>query len=164
MPRKLRENPMQWSSRRERGKCTIHSSRSKGKFEVSFIWRSEGFGEPDALFSSEQGKLIRSFVFRNANPSNLRGSLHEGNKDHLLNQARSVLAKQEVHAESLNKCTGERQRQTEEQWRTNTDLLNLDENKFDYKKNCLWKKKFSEILKCEICTKWEKLRERRNFE
>ena len=29
----------------ERGKCTIHSSRSKGKFEVSFIWRSESFGE-----------------------------------------------------------------------------------------------------------------------
>ena len=36
----------------------------------------------------------------------------------------------------------------------NVDLLNLDENKFDYKKNCLWKK-FSEILKFEVCTKWE---------
>ena len=31
MPRKLRGNPA------ERGKCTIHASRSKGKFEVSFI-------------------------------------------------------------------------------------------------------------------------------
>ena len=33
-----------------------------------------------------------------------------------------------------------------------TDLLNLDKKKFDYKKNYLWKK-FSEILKSEICTK-----------
>ena len=53
-------------------------------------------------------------MFRNANPSNLRGSLLEGNKDHLLNQARSDLPKQELHVESLNKCIGELQ-QTEEQ-------------------------------------------------
>ena len=71
--------------------------------------------KPDALFSSEQGNLVRSSVFRNANPANLRGSLLEGNKDHLLNQARSDLAKQELHVESLNKCIGELQRQTEEQ-------------------------------------------------
>ena len=45
-------------------------------------------------------------MFRHANPSNLRGSLLEGNKDHLLNQARSDLAKQELN---------ELQRQTEEQ-------------------------------------------------
>ena len=70
-------------------------------------------GKPDALFSSEQGNLIRSSVFRNANPSNLRGSLLEGNTDHLVNQARSYLAKQELHVESLNKCVGEQQRQTE---------------------------------------------------
>ena len=33
--------------------------------------------KPNALFSSEQGHLIRSSVFKNANPSNLRGSLLE---------------------------------------------------------------------------------------
>ena len=71
--------------------------------------------KPDAMFSSEQGNLIRSSVFENANPSNLRGSLLEGNKDHLLNQARSDLAKQQLHVESLNKYIGELQRQTEEQ-------------------------------------------------
>ena len=54
-------------------------------------------------------------MFRHANLSNLRGSLLEGNKDHLLNQARSDLPKQELHFESLNKCIGEQQRQTEEQ-------------------------------------------------
>ena len=67
----------------------------------------------------EQGNLMRSSVFRNANPSNLRGSLLdtflEGNKDHLLSQARSDLAKRELHIESLNKCIGEQRRQTEEQ-------------------------------------------------
>ena len=45
-------------------------------------------------------------MFRNANPSNLRGTLLEGVKDHLLNQARSDLAKQELLVESLNKCIG----------------------------------------------------------
>ena len=45
----------------------------------------------------------------------MRGSLLEGNNGHLLNQARSDLAKQELHAESLNKGIGELQRQTEEQ-------------------------------------------------
>ena len=47
-------------------------------------------------------------MFRNADPSNLRGSLLEVNKDHLFNQARYDLAKQD-------KCIGELQRQTEEQ-------------------------------------------------
>ena len=54
-------------------------------------------------------------MFRNANPSNLRGSSLESKKDHLLNQARSDLAMQELHVESLNMCIGELQRQTEEQ-------------------------------------------------
>ena len=88
----------------ERGKCTIHPSRSKEKFKVSFISSQKASGKPDALFSSEQGNLIRNSVFRKTNPSNLRGTLLEGDKDHLLNQARSDLAKQELHVESLNKC------------------------------------------------------------
>ena len=107
------------------------------------VGESENLGspssrEPDALFSSEQRNLIRSSVFRNANPSNLRGPLPEGNKDHLLNQARSELAKQELHVESLNKCIGELQRQTEE------EILALQD--------------------AEMCTKWEILRELKNNE
>ena len=54
-------------------------------------------------------------MLKNANPSNLRGSLLEGDKDHLLNQARSDLAKQDLHVESFKKCIGQLQRQTEEQ-------------------------------------------------
>ena len=114
VPRELRGNPMQWSCRRERvsaqltqaGKESVRSHSSEGQ-KVS--------GKPDAWLSAEQGNLIRSSVFRNANPSNLRGSLLEGNKHHLLNQARSDLEKQELHVESVNKCIGELQRQTEEQ-------------------------------------------------
>ena len=45
-------------------------------------------------------------------------------------------------------------------WRThNTDISNLDEHKFVYKKNYLWRKMFSEILKYEACTRWEKWKE-----
>ena len=83
------------------GKDSLRSHSSEGQ---------KASGKPDALFSSEQGNLIRSSVFRNANPSNLGGSLLDGNKDHLLNQARSDLAKQELHVELLNKCIGELQR------------------------------------------------------
>ena len=37
----------------------------------------------------------------------------------------------------------------------NTDFMSPDENEFDYKKNRPGRKKFSEILKSEICTKWD---------
>ena len=50
-------------------------------------------------------------------------------------------------------------------WRTPiTDVLNLEENNLDYNKNCLWRKMFSEKFKSEMCTKWQKLRERKNYE
>ena len=97
-------------------------------------------GKPDALFSSEQGNLIRSSVFRNADPSNLRGSLLEGNIDHLLSQARSDLMKQELQMLNLSIVVSVTfsNKLTLKDWncRThNTEMLNLDENKFDYKKN-----------------------------
>ena len=61
MNRKLRGNPMQWSCRRERGTFTTHSSRSKGKFEVSFISRSESFGETQCTVFVSTGKLDQEF-------------------------------------------------------------------------------------------------------
>ena len=48
-------------------------------------------------------------MFRNASPSNLRGSLLEGNKDHLLNQAKSDLAKQELHVEFTERTKSRRE-------------------------------------------------------
>ena len=100
-------------------------------------------GKPAALFSPkrhEQRNQMWTSVFGNANLSNMSGSLLESNKDLLLSEARSDLAKRELHVESLNKCIGDLQR-TEAQkkgiaCRTyKTNLLNLVGNKFDCKKN-----------------------------
>ena len=46
-----------------------------------------------------------------ADPSNLGRSLREGNKDHLLSQARSELMRQEHQVGSLNCCINELQQQ-----------------------------------------------------
>ena len=81
--------------------------------------------KPAAMFSlgsEEQGNQFKSSVFKNADPSNLGRSLLEGNKDHLLSQARSELVRQE-HQVGL-----------ELQDAQNTDTLSLDENKFVFKK------------------------------
>ena len=67
-----------------------------------------------ALFScgsEEPGKQFKSSVFRNADPSNVGRSLLEGNKDHLLSQARSELMRQEHQVGSLNICISEIQQQ-----------------------------------------------------
>ena len=49
----------------------------------------------------------RVLFFKSVDPSNLGRSLLEGNKDHLLSQARSDLMKQEHEVESLNNCISE---------------------------------------------------------
>ena len=75
-------------------------------------------GKPAAMFSlgsEEPGNQFKSSVFKHADPSNLGGSLLEGNKDHMLTQARSGLMRQEHQVESLNSCISERQQQTNAQ-------------------------------------------------
>ena len=59
-----------------------------GKLAALFSLRSE---EPENQFMSS--------VFKNTDPSNLGRSLLEGNKDHLLSQARSEIVKQEHHVD-----------------------------------------------------------------
>ena len=56
--------------------------------------------------------------------SNLSGTLLEGNEDHLLNQARSDLAKRELHVESLKKYIGDLQKRTEAQSKALQDVQN----------------------------------------
>ena len=63
-------------------------------------------------------------MFGNDNLSNLKGTLLEGNTDYLLSQARSDLAKRELHVESLNKCIGDLQKRTEAQNRALQDVQN----------------------------------------
>ena len=61
--------------------------------------------------SNASGNQFENSIFKFADPSNLRRSLLEGNKDHLLSQARSELMKQEHQVGSLNNCVGELQQQ-----------------------------------------------------
>ena len=69
-------------------------------------------GKPAALFSfgnEEPGNQLKSSVFKNADPPNVGRSLLEGNKDHLLSQAKSELMRQEHQVGSLNNCISELQ-------------------------------------------------------
>ena len=108
---------MQWSFRRER--VSAQKSHSSEDQRAS--------GRPAALFSpkrNEQRNQMWSSVFGNANLSNLSGTLLEGNKDHLLSQARSDLAKRELHVESLNRRIGDLQKRTEAQNSALQDVQN----------------------------------------
>ena len=70
--------------------------------------------KPAAMFSlgsEEPGNQFKSSIFKNADPSNLARSLIEGNKDHVLNQARSELMRQEHQVGSRNICISELQQQ-----------------------------------------------------
>ena len=98
--------------------------------------------KPAALFSlggEEPDNQFKSSVFKNADLSNLGRSLLEGNKDHVLGQARAEIMKQEHQFESRNNGICELQHQTYAQRLELQDaqhvFLNLDENKFVYKKN-----------------------------
>ena len=68
--------------------------------------------------SNEPGNRYESCVhsvFRFADPANIGKSLLDGNKDHVLNQARSELMKQEHQVQSLNNCINELQEQASAQ-------------------------------------------------
>ena len=54
-------------------------------------------------------------MFGNADVSNLSETLLEGKEDHLLNRARTDLARREIRVESLNKCIDDLQKRTQVQ-------------------------------------------------
>ena len=71
-------------------------------------------GRPEAVLSSksnEPGLQFETSIFKFADPSKLGRSLLEGNKDHLLSQARSELVKQEHQVGSLHSGINELQQQ-----------------------------------------------------
>ena len=68
--------------------------------------------------NNEYGNRFKSSVhsvFRFADPANVVKSFLDRNKDHLLNQARSELVKQEHQVGTLNKCIDELQQQAHAQ-------------------------------------------------
>ena len=129
----------------ERGASAKRTQADARKGLMSSSYQEPSAPEkPAAVFSlrsEEPGNQFKSSVFKHADPSNLGRSLLECNKDHLLSQAKSELMRQEHQVGSLNNCISELQRQWKSKDRRhrthNTDLLNLDENKFVHKKNYL---------------------------
>ena len=100
--------------------------------------------KPAALCSfgnEEPGNQFKSSVLKNADPPNVGRSLLEGNKDHLLSQAKSELMRQEHQVGSLNivsVCYSNMLVVKDWNDKTrNADTLNLDENKFVYKEDYL---------------------------
>ena len=62
-----------------------------------------------AFGNEEPGDQFKSSVFRDADPPNVGRYLLEGNKDHLLSQAKSELMREEHQVESFNNCVSELQ-------------------------------------------------------
>ena len=100
-------------------------------------------GNLDAMVSSRSNEPRNQFensIFDFADPSKLRRSLLEGNKDHLPSQARCELLKQEHRVGSTVVSMSFSNKLTLKDWNYGTpimDILNLEENKLDYKKNYL---------------------------
>ena len=127
----------------KRGACAQrtqadHSRRESLKSNSSQEPRASG--KPDAVSSSssgEPGNQCKSSVIKYADPSNLGTSLLEGNEDHSFSQAGVALMGHEHQVGSLNICISELSNKLmfkDWNYRTlNTDMMNLDENKFDYK-------------------------------
>ena len=84
----------------ERGASTKHTQAVSRKSLTSSSSQEPRAPEtPAALYSlgsEEPGNQFKSSVFKNADPSNLGRSLLEGNKDHVLSQARVELMKQKT--------------------------------------------------------------------
>ena len=85
------------------------------KFDVKFISRATSIWENGCnVFMKERTnrETSSSSLKKHADPSNLGGSLLEGNKDHLLSQARFELMKQEHQVGCFNNGIRELQQQT----------------------------------------------------
>ena len=77
-----------------------HSESSQNTFT-----ERDRSNEPRNRFESSVHSVLRF-----ADPANVGKSLLDGNKDHLLDQARSELMRQEHQVGSLNSCIDELQR------------------------------------------------------
>ena len=97
------------------------------------------------------------FCVWNANPSYFSGTLLEGDKDQLLNQARSDLARKEIHVESLNKCIDDLQKRTEVKvWASQEAQHGFAESRREQARLQ------EELIRKETaCTNWKRWRERK---
>ena len=66
------------------------------KKPVAWISHQNGLGQDEFSEREQPADILRcnESIFRDANPANVANSLGEGNRDHLLYQARTELMKQ----------------------------------------------------------------------
>ena len=89
-------NPLEYKLLREEPAALLQGRGASAKsIEVDLRkgLKSSSSQEPSA--PGTPGKLFKSSVFKNADSSNLERPLVEGNKDHLVSQAKSELMRQE---------------------------------------------------------------------
>ena len=132
-----------------------HDSIGTGKLVALFSskhWLNrETFSDREDFPSRHQQVFGSNEPFlRFSIPANSAKSLPDGNRDHLLAEARSELMKQEKKVESLSTCISELQRLPI------SDMKNLEESDFDYKKKPVMKGKTNfEILRFQVFLKWK---------
>ena len=100
---------------------------------VAWLSHLKRLGQDEFSEREQPADVSRSneSVFRDANPANVVKSLLEGNRVHLLTQARSELMKQEDEVESLNNCINECQQQAYAQ---RLDLENAHHGYIEYRR------------------------------
>ena len=119
------------------------TTREKRKLNVKFVFRIESTWETRCIFSSPGNSLkVRCSVRQDLNWCSRNTKFENASMSY-----KNMLMLKDCNYKSHN-----------------MDTSNFDENKYDYKKNQLWKKNFSEILRSEVCTKWEKWRALKNYE
>ena len=129
------------------------------------------YGKRDAMFSSrsnEPGNQLESSIFKFADPSKLGRSFVEDNEDHLLSQTRSELIKQEHQVGSLKNCIGELQQQAYAQ---RLEVQDVHHGYIESRREQVRLQELSMKEKVDprhsntkYCTRWEKLRELKNYD
>ena len=144
----------------ERGKCTSYSSRKKKGLRSHSSEGQKALEKPIALFHQSReiwsGVLCSETLIRRIWEDLF---LKATRITCSIRQDQTWRSKNFMSSPSMSASVNYNDKQKSKDWRYRTHktyFLNLDENKFDYKKNCRWKKKFSEIPESEICTKCEK--------
>ena len=157
LPRKLRGNLLHWSCRRERSVHNLLKPIGRTVWglihlKVTMLWRN-----PMHCFHRSRetwsGVLCsETLTFRIWEGLFLKVTRITCS----IRQDQTWRSKNFTSSPSINASVNYNDKRKSKDWRYrthDTDLLNLDENKFDCKKNYLWKKTFSEIPISEICTK-----------
>ena len=113
------QNDRKFITLNEKTWCPVHLKIRQVQGNLSQCFSSQKRLNQDTFsdrdeFSSRHRQVLGSNepFFRFSNPVNVAKSLLDGNRDHMLAEARSELMKQKYKVESLNTCTSDLQRQT----------------------------------------------------